>query len=339
MSKFKVLVIGDLHCKTSNIRDSLILEAKLNKLLVKCPVDAIILLGDIGDYHDRMPLYAWQSIVRIIRAISNHTKLFILMGNHDMINNKQYLTADHFYNVFKLFEMGNDITVVDKPLIMSLSSEELLLMPYVPPGRFLEAIKTTGKELKDFTTIFAHQEFFGAQLGAIESRVGDKYPTDGPMVISGHVHGRSNPNGQKNILYMNTPMNTAFGDGNKSTVSIFTFSGRPPPTEMLVNLGMPKKVTLSMDVKSFMKFEMESPDDHYRIKVIDKKIKISKLRQTDKYLEIKQKAKVLLKPTDEAIDRRAISTQSFLQILGEQVKDDQDVKKELECVQKIVKEL
>ncbi len=51
---------------------------------------------------------------------------------------------------------------------------------------------------KNVNCIFAHQEFYGCKMGAIESIEGDKWDHSFPLVIRGHIHSEQRP--QKNIF-------------------------------------------------------------------------------------------------------------------------------------------
>ena len=99
-----------------------------------------------------------------------------------------------------------------------------MFVPYVPPGKFDDAIKTCDDigDIKDYKCIFAHQEFYGAKMGAIISKDGDKWPLHNPLVVSGHIHDYQRP--QENIIYIGTPMQHAFGDNTKKTISILTIN-------------------------------------------------------------------------------------------------------------------
>ena len=77
---------------------------------------------------------------------------------------------------------------------------KFLFVPYVPPGRFVEALETYKNiNWKDVDCIFAHQEFYGCKMGAILSEEGDKWESKWPLVVSGHIHSRQWIN--KNIYY------------------------------------------------------------------------------------------------------------------------------------------
>lgn len=70
--------------------------------------------------------------------------------------------------------------------------------------------------------IFAHQEFYGAKMGAIISEQGDKWPHEYPLIISGHIHDYGRP--QNNIIYTGTPMQHAFGDQDTKSISQYVFT-------------------------------------------------------------------------------------------------------------------
>ena len=91
------------------------------------------------------------------------------------------------------------------------------------PGRFFEAIShlDSASGVQSAHALFAHQEFFGAKMGAIISQQGDKWPHHYPLVISGHIHDYGRP--QHNIIYTGTPMQHAFGDHNNKTISEYVF--------------------------------------------------------------------------------------------------------------------
>ncbi len=58
---------------------------------------------------------------------------------------------------------------------------------------------------KNVNCIFAHQEFYGCKMGAIESIEGDKWDHSFPLVISGHIHSEQRP--QKIFFYPGSVFN------------------------------------------------------------------------------------------------------------------------------------
>ena len=50
----KLLVIGDPHIKTENLDDIDILLSELKRILSSSSYDAIVILGDVMHYHERL---------------------------------------------------------------------------------------------------------------------------------------------------------------------------------------------------------------------------------------------------------------------------------------------
>lgn len=191
-----ILVFGDLHFKIDNVEESKIFRKRTQALLdAEKDIDMIVLLGDILHYHEKLhcaPMNEFTYFLQVLLSIN--VPIIILVGNHDMINHKQFLTTEHWMNILKSHE---NIMVVDTPYHQTYQKTyhqklELYFCPYVPVGRFKEALD----ELKDDTIysqnedhlVFAHQEFYGCKMGAIESESGDKWDENWSSVISGHIH-------------------------------------------------------------------------------------------------------------------------------------------------------
>jgi len=170
---------------------------------------------------------------------------FILVGNHDYKNNQQFLSDHHWMNALKQW---NNVTIVDT----IVEFHKFLFVPYVPPGRFMEAIKTKFSEndLSSFKVIFAHQEFFGCKMGPIESKCGDKWDLGWPLVVSGHIHNKQWS--QPNVYYPGSAMQHAFGQSVENTVSVLTISTRELSYEE-IDLKMPKLTIKYLSVDDVMK--------------------------------------------------------------------------------------
>lgn len=78
--------------------------------------------------------------------------------------------------------------------------------------------------LNNVTCVFSHQEFLGAKMGAIISDQGDKWSSNSPLNVSGHIHDYDEL--QHNLIYTGTPIQHSFGDKSDKTISLFTFHGR-----------------------------------------------------------------------------------------------------------------
>ena len=220
MRILQALVIGDPHFKVKN---SLECDEFIENLLILCrdrKPDIIICLGDILDRHETIHVEPLTKANYFLRELSLIARLYVIIGNHDRPNNSDFLSPKHPFSALHRWE---NTQVVDRTFEDTINGYRLLFVPYVPPGRFMEAIETldTFESIDDYDCVFAHQEFYGAKMGAIQSQVGDPWGNSYPLCVSGHIHDYDVL--QHNMIYTGTPMQHAFGDREDKTISIFTF--------------------------------------------------------------------------------------------------------------------
>ena len=203
-----VLVIGDPHYMTSNFSQIDDFENKLFTYIQTVNLDYIIILGDVLHDHERihtLPLNRAYSFISKLRKFVSKD-VVVLVGNHDLINNQQYLTNNHWMNGMKKW---NKVKIIDKVTEISNDFFKSVLVPYVPNGMFMKALTESEINWKDANVIYAHQEFYGCKLDSgIDSETGDKWPEDYPNIISGHIH--LNQKLSKNIYYPGSAMQHTF---------------------------------------------------------------------------------------------------------------------------------
>lgn len=176
-------------------------------------------------------------------------------------NNQQFLTTNHWMNILKEWE---GLEVVDAVRTCECDGETFVMVPYVPPGRFEEALNTAGGGWKRATCIFAHQEFYGCKMGAIKSMDGDHWPESYPRVVSGHIHSKDML--QENLYYTGSAMQHAFGESEKNTVAVLEFEmGSYKVRE--VDLKIPRKKSISTTLKKVMEFEVPETSDTLMLSV------------------------------------------------------------------------
>ena len=151
-----------------------------------------------------------------IDAVRKLCKTYILVGNHDHINGTQFLTSNHWLNGLKEWD---NVIVVDTVLQDCIKGEKFIFSPYVPPGRFEDALNTLEDDWKDTLCIFAHQEFYGCKMGGVLSVEGDKWSLDYPNIISGHIH--DNQTIQKNIYYPGSSLEISYGQIKENIILYF----------------------------------------------------------------------------------------------------------------------
>ncbi len=241
METVHVLCIGDPHFKVKNQKETDKMEESLLHLLEERTPDFIVVLGDVLHRHETIKESPLSRATKLLKMLEEHAPVYIPIGNHDRPNNSVFLTDQHPFNAMKYWD---NTVVADVPLQMTIKGHRFTLVPYVFPGRFEEALRYTSVEgWQKSTCIFAHQEFRGAKMGAIISEDGDVWGLDLPLVISGHIHNYDRL--QSNIIYVGTPIQHAFGDRADKTVSWFTFEPNGEFTEERIDLGVPKKVSIT----------------------------------------------------------------------------------------------
>lgn len=183
----RLLCIGDLHIKVENLATIDLLEKYICNYC--SGLDAIIILGDVLHTFEKLHTATLNRACELFSKLAAFGyPVYILVGNHDYIQNDQFLTTNHWMNAIKDW---SNIYVVDHIVYFEKNNQFITLCPYVPSGRFIEALNTGARAWKESKTIFAHQEFAGAKMNnGFVSVAGDEWSCKYPMVISGHVHTR-----------------------------------------------------------------------------------------------------------------------------------------------------
>ena len=132
--------------------------------------------------HERLHTSALNKAYDLIKMSSEYAEVYCLVGNHDLINNRQFLTKNHWMNAMKEWPR---VTIVDYPIYVEMDGFSFSAVPYVPPGSFMDALNFIPR-WKDSDVIFAHQEIKGCKMGAIISEEGDEWLDGYPFLVSGH---------------------------------------------------------------------------------------------------------------------------------------------------------
>lgn len=279
---FRILTIGDPHFKVDNTLETDILKNSIVSYLTKNEIDMVVVMGDILDRFGNIKTDPLCRAVDFLKSIRQCTQayLYILIGNHDRINNQDFLTPLHPFTAVK----GWDKTVVvDTSRVDTFSAKSgdkflLSFVPYVPPGKFNLALQESGViisqassstsslssssvtssslsnlpkksliQLSNISCIFAHQEAKNAKMGAIVSSSGDEWPLNFPLCISGHVHDYDEL--QPNFIYIGAPYQQSFGDKTGKTISLFSFG--PQHVETLTRIDNSTNVENSVQTNDF----------------------------------------------------------------------------------------
>ncbi len=296
----KLLFIGDPHFMIDNIPEVNMFIERLLELVTEQKPDLICIAGDVLHTHERLHTIPLNKAYELIEKMSSYTKTYVLVGNHDMINNRQFLTENHWMNGMKAWE---NVVIVDKVMHKHYKGLDLVFVPYVPNGKFIEALNHEQEQdwWINANCILAHQEFYGCKMGAIVSVDGDKWPEDYPYVVSGHIHSKQTP--QSNIYYTGSAMQHAFGESEKNIIAILSWDDshidnpRKKYDLQEFDLALPRKKIVYMDVTNVPDYELPDTKDKIKITLSGSYEEFKAFKKTKKYRELTSTGtKVIFKP-------------------------------------------
>lgn len=327
----KLLFIGDPHIKTDNAEDIDILLDELKRILSE-GFDAIIIGGDVMHYHERLFTPALNKSLQFIDTLRKIAYTYVLVGNHDAINNSIFLTDQHWMNALKSWD---NVKIVDSVF----NHPDFILCPYVPPGRFIEALeKETKDDWKNKRLIIAHQEIRGCKMGAIVSTEGDEWKEDWPQLISGHIH--DNQTVGKNVYYPGAPLQHAFGDSDTRVVCQIEWCEDDENKDLTVtdiSLNVPTKQIVHANLQNIhliTEKNAKNKKTKLKIKLDATPVEFSAFKQTKEYTQLIEKGiKIQLqKKENEKIDTEKNDVNEkkhFLHILESLVEEDESLVRSL----------
>lgn len=254
----KILTLGDLHIQPDNLSEINVYLEQLEKYLKQNTFDLIIILGDTLHTHEIVYTQCLNKMLEYVKLCEKYATTYSLVGNHELINNQVYLTGNHPFMGFK-----KSHNIVDIPICIQVNNNSIILCPYVPDGRFIEALNQCTPEWKTVNCIIGHQLLDGAKMGAITAKNVEVWDLSYPMLVCGHIHDKQHP--QKNLYYPGSAMQVAFGETEDHTISVINLhEGNISIDE--VNIHPPKKKTIYADIKNIR--ELKLPDEeHLRLKI------------------------------------------------------------------------
>jgi DNA repair exonuclease SbcCD nuclease subunit len=288
----KIIAIGDPHFRTDNIPEIDMFMDKLELLCKSEKPNFIVVLGDLLHTHERLHTIPLNKAYDLVSKLRDIAPTMVLVGNHDMISNQQFLTQNHWMGAMKEWR---NVEIVDTIIKKEINGYKFLFCPYVSPGRFEEALDVAG-DWKGSNCIFAHQEFAGCKMGAIVSVDGDKWPEDYPDVVSGHIHSRQMI--QKNIYYTGSALQHAFGESDKNIIAVLSWEN---PVERYsvreVDLELPRKKIIYTDIQAIEEYVPVETEDKVKLTVSGVYEEFKAFKKTKKYRDIvKSGTKVVFKP-------------------------------------------
>lgn len=311
-----VLTIGDPHFRIDNLDDISMYISRMESLVKNEKPNFTVILGDLLHCHERVHTTVLNKAYTFINKLRKYSPLYILVGNHDYINNSQFLSDNHWMNAMKEWD---NVFIVDKGMVYNTPFGKFIFCPYVFPGKFVEALDIidpirhpSGNDgWKTARSIFCHQEFYGCKMGAIISQEGDKWDLANPFVISGHIHDKQRI--QDNIFYTGSSIQHAFGESHDKTISLCHFSNNIVVES--VDLNLPRKKILYMDLDRISNFNPPDCSDKLRITLSGTYEEYKVFRKSKKYNELIRKNIKVVYRHRVADESKTIVTENFYDIL------------------------
>jgi DNA repair exonuclease SbcCD nuclease subunit len=275
----RILAIGDPHFHVDNITESKQFTSSIDTYLTNNNVDCIVVLGDILHTHEKLHTDALNSALSFFKMLISHNKhVFCLVGNHDATSNTIFLTQNHWLNVLKGWD---GLTIVDYPIIY----ENLTLCPYVPEGRFIEALSVLNDDWKKCNIVFAHQTLNGAKMGPIISSNVEEWLDEYPLLISGHMHDKQKV--KKNLYYTGSSMQHSFGEGDDKSIALITVEDGEVDIEEVYLTIKRKKIlyTTIEELSSVQEKINENPEIEFKIVIKGDDNDLKAIKKSNLYKE------------------------------------------------------
>jgi len=292
-----ILVLGDAHFMTSNVKQMNIYLEKLEQFLEqnKNRIDMIINMGDTLDSHSRLHVVPLNMPIRYTKLLCSFKQTYIIVGNHDYSSNNIFLSDSHWLNCLKSWP---NLVVVDNVLRLTVQGHDIILCPYVSDGKFVDALNTI-ENWKASECIFSHVTIKGANMGSRIAEDADVWNSDYPMLISGHIHEPQHL--AENMYYTGSILQVAVDEKPDKTIALITLDKtRKYPKIEKIDLRLPKKrqIKISLDeVKNFHHLEEENTS--YTLYISGSKEDIKSFRLTSTYIQLKKKYRITFQQSKE----------------------------------------
>ena len=164
------------------------------------------------------------------------------------------------------------------------------------------------------------------------STEGDIWPDDFPLVVSGHIHDSQWL--QKNIYYVGSSMQHAFGESADKTIALFTFEKKKKFELQKINLEMKKKKIVYLTIDKAKKYK---PPENVHIKIVVKGTSndIKVFRSSKDYKNLQKLGLVITFQFNQTEKMEIVKAEkkNILEILKELIKNENIyVKKEFEKI-------
>lgn len=304
-----ILCLGDLHIKQSNLDSISLYFVQLEKYLSTLKIDMIIIMGDTLDSHEVIYTQCFNKMLEYIKLCEKYAPTYTLVGNHEYINNQQFLTKNHPFNHLK--NIVDDVILID----------DIVLCPYVPDGRLIEALNIRlVDKWKTVKCIFGHQLLDGVYMGPILADKVEKWEETYPFLISGHIHQKQRP--QQNLYYTGSSLQVSFDEKPDKTIALIIIDDTVSIEE--INIFPPQKTTINVDIKDIDELKIQTQENlKVKVCIAGDEEEFKTFKKTTKYKNLLEKdVKVVFKNVKKvSINKPHTTFKTFNEILYDNIKD------------------
>lgn len=320
-------IIGDLHFKVKTPERNRQIVSSILKIVSKKQPDCCILLGDVFDTHNIIHCSILFTVSDFLKRLQELTTVIVVVGNHDMSNQQDTFSGNHAFSAFS----GENLNIVDKPTPLEIAEKNILLVPYTPPGTFIESVSKFIPNWDRFDLIIAHQEFTGCKMGSIISNC-EEWKDSYPPCISGHIHERQFIG--ENLLYLGTPVQHGYGDDSEKGIGFLDISGDVDLSSITFKeLNVKKKSILNIDYEELdkaKKYEDKFESSDVKLVIRGSSTQIQQFKKSKDFNNLKKKCNLqFFVLGDEAKTQMnnvdsSIKNSSYLEILELKIKESKD---------------
>ncbi len=262
-NKMSILALGDLHIQPSNLAEINVFLTQLEKHLSQSKYQLIIILGDTLHTHETLHTLCLNKMLEYVQLCEKYSSTYVLVGNHEYVNNAQFLSDLHPYLTWK-----KDHQIVDRLTKVELFHQDkkynICMMPYLPDGRFREAVEVSGEKIENFDLFFGHQLFNKVKMGAIVAENVEDWDEKYPLMISGHIHDRQTP--FPNLHYTGSSMQVSFGETQDCLLTEYRLETK----EIIpINIYPPRKKTIHASLPlDHNVIQLLKPEQNLKFKLI-----------------------------------------------------------------------
>lgn len=217
------------------------------------------------------------------------------------------------------FSRWSNLTIVDRVTEIHMNGYHFVACPYVPEGRFIEALHTV-PNWTHATMIFGHQTLDGVKMGAIRTENVEEWLPTYPFLCSGHIHDKQVV--QPNLYYTGTPMQQAFGESHHKTIVEYQWT-EGVRTQEEIELKVAVKRILYLTVAQAYTFQIQpEPSEMIRLTIKGTREECTMFKKTPAYKTLAQSTKIVFDEITADQERTDEITSTFQDVLIQSIQSN-----------------